>query len=695
MEPEVRCYEPIAQRCKVAVKGVGLREFKMLDEPTSSSTEPVVKTVENLADALILAKPDSERPNSGPGGAVFLIGAGCSVSAGIEPASGVAKYCAKKLAQKLSGGVVKEDNPEVALTWLIENKKVVLRPPVSRKDDGSHWGPLYSYFFEAHFQSANMQRELINEIIDLGGDKLNWAHACLGELVHLRYAHTVLTTNFDQLVLQGIIRTGDMPVTADGLEALNRITGRPKRPQVVHLHGSMHTYDLRNSPTALNETSRSSTAQAMVHTLMKDCDLLVVVGYGGGEEGIMALLQDAGRVMPSLVIYWVTHKQGFEGLTENARRLLSGENKFAVWGGTADKFFGDLMAAMKIGQPRWVSDPIAVLKEQSDRLLAPTDDLEAAKILVQALRDRVEHANTHRWDEQREVMVRAAEKRARGEYQASRDLLENVNRDAELTAARMHALNGISIFEQDPIANGEMLKSAIEEFTKIIGKTEGSARLGNILSLCVALIDESEAAADNSTEPARVPLRQVADLARKWLPIYTEKVDPLGNAQLNLRLAQALQGISEKPYDAAGLLESQQAYQKAIHGFAMTKDPGGQLMEAKSGLAAAYQVQGEEDKNADLLRKAVALHREVVELSRGADRTIEEAGSLQNLAGSLGALAKQIEPGEAAPINHEARSALERAIAIHQRLGDEENEKAVRRDLDEIASSAQPVIGEV
>jgi hypothetical protein len=84
---------------------------------------------------------------------------------------------------------------------------------------------------------------------------------------------------------------------------------------------------------------------------MKDCDLLVVVGYGGGEEGVMALLQDAGRVMPNLVIYWVTHKPGIEGLAENARRLLLGENKFVVWGGSADKFFGDLMAAMKIGQP--------------------------------------------------------------------------------------------------------------------------------------------------------------------------------------------------------------------------------------------------------------------------------------------------------------------------------------------------------
>jgi hypothetical protein len=352
------------------------------------------------------------------------------------------------------------------------------------------------------------------------------------------------------------------------------------------------------------------------------------------------------------------------------------------------------MAAMKIGQPRWVGDPITVLKEQSDRLLAPTDDLEAAKILVQALRDRVEHASAHRWDEQHEVMVSAAEKRVRGEYQASRDLLENVDRNTDLTAARLHALNGISIFEQDPAANGEMLKSAVEEFRTIIGKTEHSARLENIFSLCVALINESEAEADNSTEAARAPLRQVAELAREWLPTYTEEVEPLGNAQLNLRLAQALQGLSEKPYDAAGLLESQQAYEKAIHGLTANKDPGGQLMDAKPGLAAVSQVQGDEGSDADLLRKAVTLHREVVDLSRGADRTIEEAGPLENLAESLRALAKQLEPGEAALINQEARSALERVATIHQRRGDEESERATRRDLDEITAAAQPIGGE-
>src|SRR3954470_19329720 len=109
-----------------------------------------------------------------------------------------------------------------------------------------------------------------------------------------------------------------MPVTADGLEALNRITGKPKRPQVIHLHGSMHTYNLRNSKLALSETSSDRGALSMIHTLLQQCDLLVVVGYGGGEEGVMELLRDAARTLPQLVIYWVTYEKGIESVSESA-----------------------------------------------------------------------------------------------------------------------------------------------------------------------------------------------------------------------------------------------------------------------------------------------------------------------------------------------------------------------------------------
>jgi hypothetical protein len=656
-----------------------------VDAKDETLSEPVAKAVKDLANDLTLAREDADGPNQGRGRAIFLIGAGCSVTAGIPAAPGVAKHCALKLARTYSAGAFTGADPDQALEWLQRQGKVELSGELTVKSDGTHWGALYSYFFEFHLKSPNQQREVINEIIDEAKDGLNWAHACIGELVERRYIHSVLTTNFDQLVLQGIIRTGILPVTADGLEALNRITGRPKRPQVVHLHGSMHTYNLRNSRTALQETSHDSAALSMVHGLLQQCDLLVVVGYAGGEEGIMALLRDAAKTMPQLVIYWVTYLQGSENLSPDARQLLSGENKFLIWGGSADKFFGDLMAELRIGQPRWVADPIAVLKEQSDRLQSPGDDLEDVRILVSAFKERVAYAerDENRWPEAEQNKVRAADKRARGEFLAARQLLEQIDLSQNPDAARLHALNAHSIFEQDPANGGAMLDLAINEFEDLIERTAGQERLDNILSLCAALLDKSEAAPEGDPV-AEGALRRVAELTRHWLPSYGSTDNPLGNAKLNLFLAQALQILAERNNDQTDLEESETAYNQAIAGLTANNDPDGWLNDAKSGLAAVLQVRGEADHDRDKLRRAVALHKELVEASRSAGGSKEEAGPLENLAGSLTSLAAVVDPQEAGLLYAEARTALERVIQIHHHQGDGERELLARQSRDEI-----------
>ena len=69
------------------------------------------------------------------------------------------------------------------------------------------------------------------EAVESSRGRINWAHLCLGEMVARGYVHTVLTTNFDQLALDGIIRAGIIPVVADGIEALARVSGRPGHPK--------------------------------------------------------------------------------------------------------------------------------------------------------------------------------------------------------------------------------------------------------------------------------------------------------------------------------------------------------------------------------------------------------------------------------------------------------------------------------
>jgi hypothetical protein len=645
---------------------------------------PQVKELSALANALTLAR-DTE--DSGRGRSIFLVGAGCSQSAGIPLASGVARHCALKLARTYSNGEFTGDDSNAALSWLIGNDRTKDREGLVPREDGSHWADLYSYFFESHLNSPNQQRDVINEIIDHAGDALNWAHACLGELVHLRYVHTVLTTNFDQLILQGIIRTGELPVTADGLEALNRIVGRPRRAQVVHLHGSMHTYNLRNSRAALSETRQDTGATAMIMTLLQQCDHLVVVGYGGGEEGIMELLREAARALPQLVIYWVNFLPGLEGLSPKTLDLLSGENKFVIFGGPADKFFGDLMGELKIGAPRWVSDPIAVLNDQSGRLKEPSVEFEDIRILVRAFRERVAYADQpdHRWPEANHAKVRAAGLRAARAFREAQAQLETLNLADDAEAARLHGLNLISIFEEDPESGGAALDAAIAEFQGLIDRTDGAERLENILSLCAALIDKSEVTelAQGVPDPA---LQALVALAQQWQPDYAATDYQAEAARLQVYLAQALLRNAERTDDAAELAGAEAAFNLAIERLTSSGDREGLLPPTRAGLAGVLQLIGAKNGDAQTLRRAVALQRELVDSGPTANRGREDAGPLENLAEGLVALSAEVPDPEHGELLIEAQAIMARAVGLHERGGNTDQLQAARSRLGEIAT---------
>jgi hypothetical protein len=220
------------------------------------------------------------------GGTVFLIGAGCSISAGIFSGQKIAEDCCLKLAECYSNHEENGRTPEEAVQWLKENNHFKAFNPYGQ-DKRPDWGRIYGHLFEDHFSEAKAQQEIIENAIKPSLGKINWAHLCLGELVNKRYVHTVLTTNFDQLVLDGIIRTGIIPVVADGVESLSRIKAMPSYPQVIHIHGSRHTYNPRNSSSALNAVKDNTMAISAITGILQEAKAFVVVGYAGGEEGVL------------------------------------------------------------------------------------------------------------------------------------------------------------------------------------------------------------------------------------------------------------------------------------------------------------------------------------------------------------------------------------------------------------------------
>jgi tetratricopeptide (TPR) repeat protein len=459
------------------------------------TTEAIEVRVEDLARRLKVARRkstwaiDPEQPDDETcAGAVFLVGAGCSISAGIPLAAQIAQDCAKEIAQSLSGQTFRSANR--ALKWLQDNRHL------SKRTSGTVWSECYTEIFDKFFRSSVEQRSIIQRAIAQGKNRINWAHVCLGELVDHHFVHTVLTTNFDQLVLRGIILAGRVPVVADGAEAVNRVSSRPNTPQVVHLHGSMHTYNPRNSQRGMMDAGQHPAMQATMLSVLHDTPLLVVVGYAGGEDGFIQNLRAAVDANPELEIYWVLHENCVSVLRDDVRDILTGPNKYYICGQDADLFFSDLMRMLKL-QPGWMADLLAV----SDVRLKALEHLRQPEIAlaVRGYRSRVDELRRQPAPAQTDdaLIEQAAMESLSGQDERVLSIVPAALADRNADAARLRGISLRRLGDSDP--SGERLHDAAaawEICTKLKPDGEAFLNLGRV---------EHELALKHEDDPRGVP----------------------------------------------------------------------------------------------------------------------------------------------------------------------------------------------
>ncbi len=131
------------------------------------------RNVQHLARDLMLARDlDAQQPavdeqqwdigetHGRRGRAIFLVGAGCSASAGIPLAPKVAQTCVRILARRYSPPKKDPrsfDDPNKALGALISEGKVPARYLLSGGE--GDWSALYTYLFAEHLKNPNHQRE--------------------------------------------------------------------------------------------------------------------------------------------------------------------------------------------------------------------------------------------------------------------------------------------------------------------------------------------------------------------------------------------------------------------------------------------------------------------------------------------------------------------------------------------------------
>lgn len=323
-------------------------------------------TIAEIAAAVRFAKADKKRRRNN----VFLIGAGASTTAGIPSAKDIGRILVSRLIERLE---IQHDKSSKAheIYFQLESQKKLddcrLADTVRGKapaDGEVDWSRVYDQIFKLYYTQPNDIRELFGELVDAADGAINWAHLVLGELVALGFVSTVLTTNFDQLALSGIVRAGTIPVVCDGLESLNRIAGVPQYPQLIEIHGSRHSYLLRNSPADVASVRSDASAIAAVNALMQNTHAWIVVGYGGREEGVMDLLVQAARGFPQKHLYWVLHGKSPANLPPKANEFLSStRNGGVLLDYDADRFFLELAKELGIGSPRAINDPLSIVQQ--------------------------------------------------------------------------------------------------------------------------------------------------------------------------------------------------------------------------------------------------------------------------------------------------------------------------------------------
>ena len=626
------------------------------------------------------------------GRALFFLGAGCSASAGIPLAAKVAKEAIKDLASKYGLEPAPPDEKQ-ALARLIDEGRIPER--FRPKDDEVLWGSLYSYVFSDHYKHLNEQRDLLSKLIDVDGYKLNWAHACLGALVEERYIHTILTTNFDQLALQGVIRTGIVPVVADALESLSRISPTPKRPQIVHLHGSMHTYELRNSFAALRETEHDRGLQVMMMSILKEASVLVVVGYAGGEEGIMALLQRAADSSPKMVVYWIAYENDYAMLSKQAKRFLnSGENKDFILGQRADDFFNSLAGELGVGAPKWIKNPLGVLETQSIILYGKNSSEDVAR-LAASYKERVTFAsnNGRRKDT---LEDRVTELRSALKFKDAAEIIEREEASyaSQPTLLRLHARSLFAHYKKHSSSADPYLHRAISEFFEI-RRSDPSGPPEDTALLIEALLSRFDSLAGDSPDGATT-LQEIKEAATLCQASIDRAADPNNWSLMDFYKAEALQLEAERLYrdgDEEQKIATRSKRQPLHDGAArayrealtpLTRSDPVKARECKEGLAGALSCLAECDGKSLLtdaqLREARALFQEVVDLAKINTPDHEYAGALENLATVIHTIGDHF-PDERELAHQQEAEHLRVALAVYEDLEDEDGVERVQRRL--------------
>ncbi|MFX4235579.1 tetratricopeptide repeat protein [Aliarcobacter butzleri] len=205
---------------------------------------------------------------------VFFLGAGCSVSSGINLAKDLAKDWYEELKKQ-----------KTKFNKFNENKD----------ENNIDFGDLYFKIFETLFPTPLAQQKEIQRITENVTPSLGYY--VLSEFMQKPQFNTIITTNFDNLIQDALIYSGNKRALVITHQDLAKFIERNDTPLITKIHGDAHIHPFNNTSDTKEIPEDLKIAIQGLFINAK----LIFIGYRGNDESIANLLEGCKRIDQ---VYW-------------------------------------------------------------------------------------------------------------------------------------------------------------------------------------------------------------------------------------------------------------------------------------------------------------------------------------------------------------------------------------------------------
>jgi Tfp pilus assembly protein PilF len=375
--------------------------------------------VSRLAERLKFARDNTKRPSH------FLIGAGCSIAAGIPSA--------KDLINKIRSAV------PAAWAGLPEEER------------GSYGACM-------DLLGPPERRDFIRQYLE--DPKINWGTLALAQLIEKKFVGRVLTVNFDLVLENACGLLGLQPAVYDFGVAPAASTDMIVSPAIIHLHGQSYGLVLLNTE---EETEKHRIMLEPTLTATLRMAPLIVAGYSGSADGIFhTLLKEFKGDYP---LYWL----GYEEEMPAHIQPFKGRSRFQFMGGADfDRFMIELAQKLECWPPHLFADPSGHLLNGLKQVVDyPVKNSDGSIDVLVALRRKLESWQTQSEGEQKTTTLR--ELYMKGDYAGATALFASLSDKASIaeedrTMAYWSFVEwGNQLFDQARSARGDEAGRLFEE----------------------------------------------------------------------------------------------------------------------------------------------------------------------------------------------------------------------------------------